>query len=54
MYGLKMTRDATGSIINFIGTSKKRVIRIDRPEPLVAEPLAAAVHPHAHEIASNR
>ena len=40
MYNLKMTRDATGSIINFIGSNRKRVIRIDRPEPLVAEPLA--------------
>ena len=54
MYGLKMTRDATGSIINFIGSSKKRVLRIDRPEPLAAEPLAAAVRPRVPEMASTR
>ncbi len=53
MYGLKMTRDATGSIINFIGSNRKRVVRIDRPEPLVAEPLASAVHAHVEEMVTS-
>ncbi len=53
MYSLKMTRDATGSIINFIGSNKKRVIRIDRPEPLVAEPLAVAAHPSLQELTAS-
>jgi extracellular factor (EF) 3-hydroxypalmitic acid methyl ester biosynthesis protein len=52
MYGLKMTRDATGSIINFMGSNKKpAIIRIDRPEPRVAEPLAPMVRPSVQEIA---
>jgi len=52
MYRLKMTRDATGSIINFMGPNKKpAIIRIDRPEPQVAEPLAPAARPRVQETA---
>jgi extracellular factor (EF) 3-hydroxypalmitic acid methyl ester biosynthesis protein len=51
MYGLRMTRDrTTGSIINFISRNKKPShIRIDRPEPEVAEALAPAARSHASQ-----
>jgi hypothetical protein len=55
MYGLKMTRDLTGSIINFIGRkSKPIIIRIDRAESRVAEPAAASVaRPRAKQLAAD-
>jgi hypothetical protein len=52
VYGLKMTRDTTGSIFNFIGRKKKlSYIRIDRAEPRVAEPLSAPVRSREEELA---
>ena len=55
MYGLKMTRDTTGSIFNFIGRKKKPAfIRIDRAEPRVAEPLAPAALSHEEPLVSDR
>jgi hypothetical protein len=48
MYDLKMTRDNTGAIINFIGRNKKpSCIRIDRPEPAVGAMLTSAATTHA-------
>lgn len=50
-YGLKMTRDSTGSIFNFMGRKKKLpMIRIDRAERRVGEPLAPAIHAHSEQL----